>query len=84
MEHIFFGVQLFIKISISSEFCEICFIYHPTSGNSLGFMWQIPVQVLTQEAQALIEGASKLADKAGQPAWALPCIHCAPQNRGYP
>ena len=26
---IFFGVRLYIKASIFSEFCEICYIYHP-------------------------------------------------------
>ena len=35
MEHIFFGVQLCIEISIFSEFCEICYIYHPALATGL-------------------------------------------------
>ena len=35
MEHICFEVQLCIKISIFSEFCENSYIYHPTLSYSL-------------------------------------------------
>ena len=36
---IFFGVQLYIKISIFSEVWEICYIYHPALAAGLQF-WQ--------------------------------------------
>ena len=35
MEHIFFGVQLCIEISIFIESCEICYIYHPALATGL-------------------------------------------------
>ena len=42
MEHIFLGVQLCIKISIFSEVCKICYIYHPTLDNSLYCVSVVP------------------------------------------
>ena len=59
----FFGVQLCIEISIFSVFCEICYIYHPTLGNSLA--------IVTVRATAVLHMAVDVTQNKGTKLW-----HC--------
>ena len=70
MEHVFSGVQLCIKISIFSDFLAICYIYHPTLGNS-----QLNVQLVLA---VVISNISCLIHECA--VWIHPCRTSAIAN----